>query len=69
VEPDFMTIVGLLKDGDKCHGCGLLPGKIRRQNTAYHDDSSNWVLLCDACFEDCQAHWSDMWAEYYRGCL
>jgi hypothetical protein len=69
MNPEFMTIVVLLKDGDTCQSCNIKPGRIRRQNTQYYIDSSNWILACDECFEKIQEHWSDMWTEYYRGCM
>ena len=40
-------------------------GKRRRQNTAYNDEESNWVHLCDQCFEQNEKYWGEMWSEYY----
>jgi hypothetical protein len=40
-------------------------GSVRRQNTAYNDESANWVRMCDQCFETNQAYWDERWAEYY----
>lgn len=41
----------------------------RRQNTQYENEESNWVICCESCFEVIQAHWADMWAEYWNGHL
>jgi hypothetical protein len=41
----------------------------RRQNTAYVEDERNWVTLCPECMAANDAHWKDMWDDYYAGCL
>lgn len=43
--------------------CGK-PGKLRRQNTAYHVEIRNWNCLCDLCQEEADLYWAEMWAEY-----
>jgi len=53
----------------KCRGfdgpCDRMDAKLQRQNTAYVDDSRNWVTLCPECMEACDKHWKDMWDDYY----
>ena len=39
--------------------------KRRRQNTAYEDDESNFVVACKNCFEEIQEYWAERWAEYH----
>lgn len=51
-----------------CSICGA-PAERRRQNTAYADDSLNWVVQCDECFAETQAYWEERWAEYHADCL
>lgn len=41
----------------------------RRQNTAYADEESNWVTVCEKCFEKIQENWEEMWEDYYAGRL
>lgn len=57
----------------KCTGffsqCDSEDATRRRQNTAYVNDESNWVELCDECFKECEEYWAGMWADYYRDCL
>lgn len=48
-------------------GCGRR-AELRRQNTAYAEDNSNWVIACDECFEEIQEYWADRWAEYHSSC-
>lgn len=57
---------------------GICPGecqsfkttiKMRRMNTAYVDEDLNYIECCNECFEEVQAHWKDMWDEYYSGIL
>ena len=53
-----------------CPNCRDAGAEYRRQNTAYHDDASNWMWACDPCQEIMDEHWAEMWADYYasRGC-
>jgi hypothetical protein len=53
----------------KCEKCGILGAYLRRQNTQYLDDESNYITLCDPCQEENNEYWSDMWRDYYSGCL
>jgi len=39
-------------------------GILRRQNTAYYDDSSNWAIYCDECQIFADEYWQGMWDEY-----
>ena len=41
----------------------------RRQNTAYSDDSQNWVVMCDKCAAYNEEEWAKQWAEYNAGRL
>lgn len=36
-----------------------------RQNTAYVEDSMNWVILCPDCSKENDKYWKDQWSEYY----
>ena len=36
---------------------------LRRQNTQYNDDTKNWVLMCDSCFEINEIELKSAWAE------
>lgn len=58
---------------EKCEGvsgpCESKYAYRRHQNTAYEDDSMNYRVLCDACQEESDVYWQEMWDEYYRGCL
>lgn len=51
-----------------CEGCGGR-GERYRQRTSYNDDERNWITLCPICREDNDAHWDEMWADYYGGRL
>lgn len=54
-----------------CHKCEQEdPTTIRRrQNTAYVHEESNWITVCDTCFEDVEEYWKEMWEQYYGGRL
>lgn len=55
-----------------CEGfCGpcFSIGYRQRQNTAYCDDSMNWIKMCDRCAIENDLHWQEMWNEYYSGRL
>jgi hypothetical protein len=55
----------------QCEKCGEFSRKVKRrhQNTRYVDDESNYVTVCDQCFEEIEEYWKERWAEYYSGCL
>lgn len=54
-----------------CQRCEVTDETVqrRRQNTAYVKDESNYAVLCNHCQAEADEYWSDMWAEYYSGCL
>lgn len=59
-----------LTPATQCQCCDTTEGLIHyHQNTAYHDEASNWVTLCPPCKEQNDEHWRSMWAEYRAGCL
>ena len=39
----------------------------RRQSTAYVDEESNWVTVCNDCFEEIEECWKELWEQYYGG--
>ena len=39
----------------------------RRQNTQYANDESNWVVMCDDCYEHNEEYWAVRWSEVYAG--
>lgn len=41
----------------------------QRQNTAYVDDSQNWVTMCPECAAINANNWEEAWAEYWSGRL
>ena len=43
--------------------------KRRRQSTEYEDRYSNYVICCPECFEEIEAIWAELWAEYDAGRL
>lgn len=54
---------------EKCDYCDResLTVKIRRRNTAYVDDTMNFVSSCILCWME--QEWEAMWDEYWRGRL
>lgn len=56
---------------EKCVGCEKVDPSVkrRRQNTNYVEDESNFATLCADCQKEADAYWSDMWADYYAGCM
>jgi hypothetical protein len=38
-------------------------------NTRYVNEESNYATLCSDCWKECNAHWKEMWADYYSGCM
>jgi hypothetical protein len=57
----------------RCDGfagpCERTDAKRQRQNTAYEDDSQNWVTLCPECMEANKEYWVYMWMDYNSGRL
>lgn len=48
-----------------CCGENKTSIKMRRQNTMYCDEDSNYVECCIECFNEIQEHWKEEWQEYY----
>jgi RecJ-like exonuclease len=42
---------------------------IRRSNTAYNNDVSNWDICCLACYDMHQEYWQEDWDDYNSGRL
>jgi hypothetical protein len=51
--------------GWRCSYCEQPGAQVRRQNTAYDQDISNWTCLCDECAKENYEHWQEMWQMYY----
>lgn len=53
----------------QCHGwdgpCDSKNAVRYHMNTRYEDEESNYITLCPVCQEACNAHWDEMWREYY----
>lgn len=66
--PALVDVVGRF---DFCTGCKEWREdvKMRRQNTAYVDDTMNWVLCCSDCLAWLNECWAERWAEYHAGVL
>lgn len=41
------------------------PTAWRRRNTAYVDDKLNWLLSCQACYDEDYANFQELWDDYY----
>ena len=39
--------------------------KTRRRNTAYVDESNNWLTACRTCHKEDTAYFADLWDQYY----
>jgi hypothetical protein len=55
----------------RCLHCGawFVYPPVRRRSTRYANDESNFVQMCDLCFDQQEALWKEMWSEYYSGLL
>ena len=55
----------------KCDFCDIEDDTVVRyhQRTQYSNEEDNWVNACPFCKEMNDAHWDEMWDEYYRGCI
>jgi hypothetical protein len=55
--------------GIRCHGwegpCESNNATHLRQNTAYYDDTINWITLCPECMKANRAYWDERWVEYW----
>lgn len=49
-------------------GCGK-PGICSHQNTQYVNERSNYNTLCEAHQIEVDAHWDEMWKDYWSGRL
>ena len=45
--------------------CTRVDATLHRQNTAYVEDSMNWVTLCPDCAKENHAFWEEQWREYW----
>jgi hypothetical protein len=39
----------------------------RRLNTAYVEESSNWIISCEDCFNEGLTYYQERWDDYHRG--
>jgi hypothetical protein len=59
-----------LPQKSKCEfGCCQKEGEFRRQNTQYELERSNWGYFCEEHQEEVDAHWEDMWKDYWSSRL
>lgn len=49
-------------------GCPF-PAALRRQDTAYNDESENWATFCHWHQEEADSYWAERWADYYQDVL
>jgi len=63
-------VLDAIEDGSlECICCGNNNATNRLQNTRYEEESRNWCVLCPTCQESQDEYWSDMWFDYYSGCM
>lgn len=43
------------------------PAALRRQNTQYNDEPSNWATLCVWHQKEADDYWAERWADLYQG--
>jgi hypothetical protein len=55
----------------RCDGCKLLKDTValRRLNTSYVSDDSNYVTSCKECYDELYNMYEEQWNDYYRGLL
>ena len=41
------------------------PVTTERRNTAYCEESNNWLTACGECQEEDYAYYAELWADYY----
>lgn len=41
----------------------------RRLNTAYVDDTRNYLISCKKCYDQAYSDYAQMWEDYYSSCL
>lgn len=39
------------------------------RNTAYVEQSKNWITACESCREDDYEYYAELWNDYYSGLL
>jgi cytochrome c553 len=39
--------------------------KTQRRNTAYCDETQNWLTACKACHKEDEEYFADLWEQYY----
>ena len=39
--------------------------KTKRRNTAYAEESDNWLTACKECHSKDEAYFADLWEQYY----
>lgn len=44
-------------------------GRTTHRGTTYADQDRNWKVLCPDCADAEQAHWEEMWTNYWRSVL
>ena len=53
-----------------CEHCQIFHNKKefknRRLNTAYVDDSCNWLYSCEQVYNDAIEYYKELWEDYYR---
>jgi hypothetical protein len=56
---------------ERCPCCGLWSHdvELRRMNTQYVDENSNYLTSCLPCFKESEEYWAERWNEYYAGCV
>jgi hypothetical protein len=55
-----------------CPGCGEWFNrdiKVRRRNTQYCDEESNYLLSRHDCYTEDSDYWAMRWEDYYSGLL
>ncbi len=54
-----------------CPCCERFSFTIRRRsrNTAYVEESKNWLIACRSCQHEDDACYDELWADYYAGRL
>ena len=43
--------------------------KTHRRNTAYCEESKNWLTACKECIEEDRYYFAELWNDYYSGIL
>lgn len=52
---------------EKCNCCGKKRKlDTYRRLTQYCNDKDNWITCCKDCKKEDDAHWKEMWKDYYE---